>query len=173
MIHDTGGTVKRRDFVKLVFGSLAPFVVPVKSEASVSASPPFVSLCNIAIAHEYGAIVQYINHSGLIADRKIKEILQENMLDEILHARRLTEILVKEGATPTISVWPPQTGKELKVLLEEDIEGENAAIKLYTQILDTPESKKYRDEIYSFLKREEVHRSRLVGIMGAIKKSKT
>ena len=165
--------MKRRDFVKLIFGSLASFVVPVKSEASVSAAPPFVSLCNIAIAHEYGAIVQYVNHSGLITDKKIKEILEGNMFDEILHARRLTEILVKEGATPTISIWPPQTGKELKVLIEEDIEGENAAIKLYTQILDLPESKRYRDEIYSFLKREEVHRSRLVGIMSAIKKSKT
>jgi len=168
-----GGAVKRRDFLKLVFGSLAPFVVPVRVNASIPANPPFVSLCNIAIAHEYGAIVQYINHSGLILDEKIRKTLEENMYDEIVHARRLTEILVKEGATPTVSIWPPQTGRELKRLIEEDIEGENAAIKLYTQILDLQESKKYRDEIYSFLKREELHRSRLVGIMGAIKANKS
>ena len=164
--------MKRRNFLKLVFGSLASFVVPLETKANVI-DPPFVSLCNIAIAHEYGAIVQYINHSGLIADRGIREVLEENMADEIFHARRLTEILVKEGAKPTISIWPPQTGRNLKTLIEEDIAGENAAIKLYSQILDLLESKKYRNDIYSFLKREETHRSRLVGIMGAIKKSKT
>lgn len=94
------------------------------------------------------------------------------MRDEVVHARRITEILVKEGATPSLSIWPPQTGKSLKRLIEEDIEGENAAIKLYTQILDLPESKRYRDEIYSFLKREELHRSRLVEILSAFKNGK-
>lgn len=165
--------MKRRGFLKLIFGSLAPFVVPVNAKASIQGDPPFVFLCNIAIAHEYGAIVQYINHSGLISDEKIKKTLEGNMYDEIVHARRLTEILVKEGANPTVSLWPPQTGKEIKKLIEEDIEGENAAIKLYTQILDLQESKRYRDEIYSFLKREELHRSRLVGLMDAIKADKS
>ena len=166
--------MKRRDFVKLVFGALSPFVVQLKPKEAYSRfSQPFISLCNLAISHEYGAIVQYINHSGLIADSNIKKILEKNMQDEIVHARKLTEILVKEGASPTVAIWPPQTGKGLKKLIEEDIEGENAAIKLYSQILDLPESKKYRDVIYSFLKREEVHRSRLVEIMSAVRKSKT
>ncbi len=165
--------MKRRDFVKLIFGSLSSFVIPVESLSSTEIAPPFPSLCNIAIAHEYGAIVQYINHSGLIADKRIKSILEKNMQDEIVHARRLTEILVKEGATPTISLWPPQTGKSIERLIREDITGENAAIKLYGQILDLPESKKYRDDIYSFLKREETHRSRLIGIINELKKAKT
>ncbi len=164
--------LKRRNFLKLVFGSLVPFVVPVFSKPAQAATPAFVSLCNIAIAHEYGAIVQYINHSGLITDKRVKEVLDRNMRDEIIHARRLTEILVKEGATPTIAVWPPQTGKGIKKLIEEDIEGENAAIKLYSQILELSEAKRYKDDIYSFLKREETHRSRLVGILGAIKNGK-
>ena len=166
--------MKRRDFIKIIFGALSPFVVQLKPEkAYAEFGHPFVSLCNLAIAHEYGAIVQYINHSGLISNSKIKETLEENMQDEIVHARRLTEILVKEGAFPTVSIWPPQTGKGMKKLIEEDIEGENAAIKLYSQILDLPESKKYRDDIYSFLKREEIHRSRLVEILSAVKKDTT
>ena len=165
--------MKRRNFVKLIFGSLSSFVVPVESIGSTKVAPSFTSLCNIAIAHEYGAIVQYINHSGLITDKRIKGILEKNMQDEIIHARRLTEILVKEGATPTISLWPPQTGKTVEQLINEDIAGENAAIRLYSRILDLPESKKYRDDIYSFLKREGTHRSRLVGIMNELKKAET
>ena len=162
----------RRDILKLMFGSLAGFVVPVKSLATPDCSSVFVDLCNLAVSHEYGAIVQYINHSGLIADRKITSVLLKNMQDEVFHARRTTEILIKEGATPTVAMWPPQTGKSVKTLLEEDISGEVAAIRLYQKILDLPESKKYRDDFSSFLEREKLHRSRLVELLNVVYKSR-
>jgi rubrerythrin len=158
--------MKRRDMLKLIFGSLTSFIVPVSSRAgTVSSGSKFVVLCNLAISHEYGAICQYIDHSGIIKDENVRKILESNMYDEIVHARGITEILVKEGATPTVAVWPVQTGKELKKLLEEDVEGENQAIRLYSSILELPESKKYRDQIYSYLKREELHRARLVRLL--------
>ncbi len=160
----------RRDILKLLFGSLASSVVPVKSLSAVNQkSDLFVNMCNIAISHEYGAIVQYINHAGHIDNKKVQTVLLSNMHDEVYHARMITKFLVKEGATPTVSVWPPQTGKTLQQLLEEDINGETAAIKLYQKILDLPESKRYRDSFYNFLKREEVHRSRLTELLNAIK----
>jgi bacterioferritin len=155
-----------------MFGSLAGFVVPAKSLATPDCSSIFVDLCNLAISHEYGAIVQYTNHSGLIANKKITAVLVKNMQDEIFHARRITEILVKEGATPTVAMWPPQTGKSIKILLEEDINGEIAAIKLYQKILDLSESKKYRDDFLSFLEREKLHRSRLVELLNVVSKAR-
>ncbi len=162
--------MERRKFLKYIFGGLAPFVVPVKSLSAVKESNLFVSMCNIAISHEYGAIVQYINHAGYVEERnKVQSVLLSNLQDEIFHARKITSLLVKEGATPTVSIWPPQTGKTLQQLLEEDINGESAAIKLYQKILDMPESKRYRDLFYSFLKREELHRSRLTELLNAIK----
>jgi rubrerythrin len=164
--------MNRRDILKLLFGSLSSFVVPVYSEAEVVKGDKFVTFCNLAISHEYGAICQYINHSSIIQDESVKKILEMNMRDEIVHARSLTEILVKEGATPTVSVWPTQTGLQFEKLIEEDIDGENQAIKLYSMILDLKESSKWRDSIYSFLKREELHRSRLVGILNAKKTNK-
>ncbi len=158
----------RREVLKLLFGSLASFVVPVKTPAEeLPGTNSFVSLCNLAISHEYGAITQYINHAGIISDKKVKEVLWANMRDEIYHARRITEILVKEGATPTVATWPPQTGRSLKQLLEEDISGEEAAIKLYRQILDLKESSKYKDDFKQFLDREIVHRSRLSELVNA------
>ncbi len=163
--------MKRREILKFIFGSLASFVVPLSSSAkTVSQGSKFVVLCNLAISHEYGAICQYINHSGIVDDEKVRKVLESNMYDEIVHARGITEILVKEGATPTVAVWPVQTGKSLKKLLEEDVEGENQAIKLYSSILDLPESSKYRDQIYAYLKREELHRLRLVRILNGKKK---
>ncbi len=165
-------TMHRRDVLKLMFGSLACFVVPVKSLANPRSGSVFVDLCNLAISHEYGAIVQYINHSGLITDRKVVNVLVKNMQDEIFHAQKITEILVREGATPTVAMWPPQTGKSVKTLFEEDISGEIAAIKLYQKILDLPESKKYRDYFSSFLEREKLHRSRLMELLNVISKSR-
>ncbi|RUM42996.1 MAG: hypothetical protein DSY34_00860 [Desulfurobacterium sp.] len=162
----------RREILKLMFGSLAGFVVPAKSSATPRGGSIFVDLCNLAISHEYGAIVQYINHSGLITDKKITDVLKKNLQDEIFHARRITEILVKEGATPTVAMWPPQTGKSVRALLEEDINGEIAAIKLYQKILDLPESKKYRDDFLSFLEREKLHRSQLMELLDAVSKSR-
>ena len=129
-------------------------------------------MCNLAISHEYGAIVQYTNHSGLIANKKITDVLKRNLQDEIFHARKITEILVKEGATPTVAMWPPQTGKSVRTLLEEDINGEIAAIKLYQKILDLPESKKYRDHFSSFLEREKLHRFRLMELLDVVSKSR-
>ena len=158
--------MKRRDILKIMLGSLAQFVVPVKADAQLLFSQnSFVDLCNLAISHEYGAIVQYINHAGLIKEEKVKKVLLANMQDEIYHARRITEILIKEGATPTVTIWPPQTGKKLKILLEEDISGEEAAIRLYQKILDLKESAKYRKDFNFFLNREIVHRGRLVRLI--------
>ncbi|SMP15788.1 bacterioferritin [Desulfurobacterium pacificum] len=161
--------MKRREILKILFGSLTSFVIPVKAPAEqIFNTTTFINLCNLAISHEYGAIIQYINHAGLINQKKIKNVLLSNMRDEIYHARRITEILIKEGATPTVAMWPPQTGKNLKQLLEEDISGEEAAIRLYQQILDLKESSKYRDDFQFFLNREITHRSRLVELSNAI-----
>jgi bacterioferritin len=155
-----------------MFGSLAGFVVPAKSLAIPACGSVFVDLCNLAISHEYGAIVQYTNHSGLIANKKVTDVLEKNLQDEIFHARKITEILVKEGATPTVAMWPPQTGRSIRNLLEKDIDGENAAIKLYQKILDLPESKKYRNYFSSFLEREKLHRSRLMELLNVVSKSR-
>jgi len=163
---------KRREILKFMLGSLAGLVnlktLPSEAHSSISNESQFINLCNLAISHEYGAIIQYINHSGIIQKREIWSVLLENMNDEVVHARELTRILIKEGATPTVAAWPPQTGKRLIHLLKEDIAGENAAIELYQQILDLPESSSYRDVIYPFLKREMVHRERLQRLINAL-----
>jgi len=164
--------VKRRLLLKFMFGSLAGLVAirPSVSHSTLfmNNESQFVNLCNLAISHEYGAIVQYVNHSGLIEDKAIWSVLLENMNDEVVHARELTRILVREGATPTVAIWPPQSGKKVLKLLKEDIAGENAAIELYQKILDLPEAKNYRDRIYSFLKREKLHRERLQRLLDAL-----
>ena len=172
IIYEVDMDLKRRGILKLLLGSLTSFVAikPVSSEGSLFANSEseFTNLCNIAISHEYGAIVQYINHSGLVGDKSVEKLLVSNMKDEIVHARELTKLLVREGAKPTVAVWPPQTSEKLVELIREDIAGETSAIELYQKILDLPESKKYRNLIYSFLKREELHRERLKRLLDVI-----
>ena len=163
--------MKRRDVLKLLFGSLASFVVPVEAPAKeLNSGNVFVDLCNLAISHEYGAIVQYLNHAGIVGEGKVSDVLLSNLQDELYLARKLTEILVREGATPTVSVWSPQTGKGVMKLLQEDLNGERAAVRLYSKLLDLPESVRFRDLINSFKVKEEIHESRLVELINAYKK---
>ncbi len=150
----------RRKALKLLFGTLASQVL-IKPASAVKTGDAFINLCNLAISHEYGAIVQYINHSGVISDHKLDSVFMMNMKDEIVHARSITEFVLKEGGTPTVGIWPPQTGKDPVTLIKEDIAGETAAINLYQQILDMPESRKFRDAVYKFLRNEIEHRKRL------------
>jgi len=158
---------KRRFLLKVVFGTLSTFVLVKPSLAGVGSSE-FVNTANLIISREYGAIVQYINHSGLV-EEAVGETFLKNMEEEVIHARELTRILVKEGATPTLAVWPPRSGKRVEKLVKEDLENERALIELYQKLLLLPEAGKYKDLLNSFLQSELQHRERLVRLLGSLK----
>jgi len=101
---------------------------------------PKLELLDLALQHEYGAIVQYSNHAGIIStlesDRNssVKDRVEQIIVDEIHHAILISNILTRNDVRPTISVWPPQTAKKPVDMLQKDIMAEKGAIKLYEQI---------------------------------------
>ncbi len=101
---------------------------------------PKLELLDLALQHEYGAIVQYSNHAGTIAaltdkvDKTILEQFEQIIFDEVQHAVTLSKILMNNKVTPTISVWPPQTATNAVDMLQKDILSEEGAIQLYEQI---------------------------------------
>jgi len=158
---------KRRFLLKAVFGTLSSLLVVRPSLAGFGSSE-FVNLTNMIISREYGAIVQYVNHSGVIGDEALGEALLKNMEEEVTHAKELTRILVKEGATPTLAVWPPRSGREPLKLIREDLEMERALIELYQKLLSLSEAGKYKDLLSSFLQSELQHRERLLKLLNSL-----
>ena len=92
----------------------------------------------IALQHEHGAIIQYINHCGKLNAGNLKssaEKMQSIIDDEVAHAQALVHILSQTGIEPTLAVWPPKTDAEPATMLQQDIAAEQGAISLYQEIL--------------------------------------
>ncbi len=124
---------------------------------------PKLELLDLALQHEYGAIVQYSNHAGIISslakenDSEVKEQIEHVIFDEVQHAILLSNILTNNGVTPTISVWPPQTAEKPLDMIKKDIMAEHGAIKLYEQISSLDLTDSERDIIETIGNAEVAH----------------
>ncbi len=111
-----------------------------ESEKKIFPDPKF-ELLDLALQHEFGAVVQYGNHAGVIAALKrdpggsIRAVVKGIIGEEVNHAILLTNILKKHNIDPTVAVWPPQTAVTAGEMIQKDIAAESNAIKLYQQIL--------------------------------------
>ncbi|MEJ2157321.1 MAG: ferritin-like domain-containing protein [Desulfobacteraceae bacterium] len=110
-------------------------------EKKIFPDPKF-ELLDLALQHEFGAIVQYGNHAGVIAavnrdpGGAIGESFKKIISDEVEHSVHLSDILKKNGIDPTVAVWPPQTAATLLEMVQKDLAAESGAIVLYQQILE-------------------------------------
>ncbi len=118
---------------------------------------PKIEKLNLAIEHEFGAIVQYINHAGITENKHFYKVIPQIIFQEVQHAILISNIIRQFGYLPTLSVWPPQTGKNFKENLIKDIEAEKNAIKLYEEILKLGLTRKNKEIIEKILKTEEGH----------------
>ena len=96
----------------------------------------FLELLNKDLAWEYTAMVQYIQHSGVMTGAQYMSIKKEIILhaqEELNHATIIAGQLNFLGAFPTVDMYKPQTSTDNVKMLEEDLEGELDAIKRYTE----------------------------------------
>jgi rubrerythrin len=111
------------------------------TEKRIFPDPKF-ELLDIALQHEYGAVVQYSNHAGVIKSLNsdpsgtITKTMEEIICHEVSHAIHLSDILKKNGIEPTVAVWPPQTAATPVEMAQQDLAAEKGAIALYQQILE-------------------------------------
>jgi rubrerythrin len=105
-------------------------------------SDPKFELLDLALQHEFGVIVQYSNHAGVITALNsdpggaIAETFGQIICDEVDHSIHLSDILKKNGIEPTVAVWPPQTAATLEEMVQKDLAAESGATALYQQILE-------------------------------------
>jgi rubrerythrin len=175
--------LNRRTFLSV---SSSLFALPVLAQLSGcseeqqprSSSKSFVEpkfeLLDIALQHEFGAVVQYGNHAGLAAasgkdtSGSIGRIIREIIAQEVHHAIYLTEILKKNGFEPTVAVWPPQTAATPEKMMEKDIAAEKGAITLYQQILEQDFDDQTKKNMEEFLQAEMVHQQMFARILSEL-----
>ncbi len=87
-------------------------------------------------ADELAAIIQYMKHhyeaEGLESP-EIIDIFKSTAIDEMGHAEKLGERIVYLGGEPTKQPSPIKTGGDLKKMVKDDLDNENAAIKQYRE----------------------------------------
>ncbi len=131
-------------------------------------------LLDLALQHEYGAVVQYGNHAGIIAalnkdsEGSIGEAIKEIVCQEMHHAIFLTDIIKKGNVEPTVAVWPPQTAVAADQMIQKDIDAETGAIKLYQQILTLDFDDKIKTDIDQIIQAEEAHHQMFVDILSEL-----
>lgn len=110
-------------------------------EKKIFPDPKF-ELLDLALQHEFGAIVQYSNHAGVITavncdpGGTLAKTFEKIICHEVYHSIHLSDILKKNGIEPTVAVWPPQTAATPMEMVEKDLAAESGAIALYQQILE-------------------------------------
>ena len=95
-----------------------------------------IELLNMDLGLEYSACVQYTQHQGVLKGAMYQNIQKELIIhaqEELAHATTLVSQIDYLGGTPTVDVPAPKTSTDNVGMLEQDLEGENGAIKRYSE----------------------------------------
>ena len=94
-----------------------------------------LDLLNKDLSLEYAAAVQYIQHSSLVKGAEYQSIQKELIIhanEEIGHAIQLADQIAYLGGVPTVDVGDRHVSENSKKMLEQDLAGEQDAVKRYT-----------------------------------------
>ncbi|MFQ6054554.1 MAG: bacterioferritin [Methanosarcinales archaeon] len=104
-----------------------------------------IELLNSDLALEYTAAVQYVQHSGVMTGAEYGDIIKElkiHATEELQHALILADQIDYLGGTPTVEVPPAKTSSDPIEMLQQDLEGEEDAIRRYKNRIDQAENLK-------------------------------
>lgn len=132
----------------------------------------FIELLNKALEWEYAAAVQYVQHASVITGPEYDSIAAELVVhsnEEMAHAVTVSTMISDLGATPTIDVEKREISEDAKTMLEQDLAGEELAIKMYKELVGMAEElKEYglRRGLEDILMDEEEHRRDILSSLG-------
>ncbi|MHC4540782.1 MAG: ferritin-like domain-containing protein, partial [Planctomycetota bacterium] len=93
-----------------------------------------VELLNKDLELEYSAAIQYINHAAVMTGAAYGDIIKELKIhsnEEVQHAMILADQIDYLGGSPSVKVGPIHTSKGNDKMLEQDLDGEEDAIRRY------------------------------------------
>jgi bacterioferritin len=91
-------------------------------------------LLNKDLGLEYTAMVQYIQHQGVLKGAMYQSIAKELAIhaqEELQHAITLSAQIDYLGGVPTVVMPPAKVSADNVKMLQQDLEGENDAIARY------------------------------------------
>lgn len=101
--------------------------------------PRTVGWLQRALAHEFGAVQQYLAQSVLVrlwGDAALADALKREAHEELAHAERLMRRLIELGRAPAVgAVAPARLGRDVEALDAANRELERDAVHLYDQAL--------------------------------------
>ncbi len=104
-----------------------------------------IELLNDDLSWEYTALVQYVQHSGVITGAEYGDIVKEiriHATEEMQHAIVLVDQIDYLGGTPTTKVYPAKTSGDSVEMLQQDLDGEEDAIRRYKERIEQAEELK-------------------------------
>ncbi|MCA1979477.1 MAG: ferritin [Thiobacillus sp.] len=125
-----------------------------------------------ALTHEMSAVQQYLAQSVLArlwGDDRLAAELRHEAIEELGHAERLMESLIKLGVAPSAGNLPPsRLGRTADALLAADHQLEVDAVRLYQQALAHAE--RMRDgecaQLFASILREEMEHVNALATLG-------
>jgi bacterioferritin len=120
---------------------------------------------------EYAAAIQYVQHAALITGPEYESITKELIIhsqEEMQHAVSLSDQIAFLGGTPTVEVERREMSADSKVMLKQDLWGEDNAITRYKQRIAQAEAlKEYglRRVLEDILIMEEEHKRDLLTVL--------
>ena len=91
-----------------------------------------LELLNMDLELEYSAAIQYINHAAVMTGAAYGDIIKELKIhtnEEVAHAMILAGQIDYLGGSPSVGVGKIQTSKDNDQMLQQDLDGENDAIR--------------------------------------------
>lgn len=93
-----------------------------------------IAILQEGVTNELGAVIQYLWHHYLaegIFSPKIKDTFEEFSVEEMRHLEKISERIVALGGEPTTKLPPVKKGGDLKQMIQDDLDLELSAAKLY------------------------------------------
>jgi bacterioferritin len=93
-----------------------------------------IELLNKDLELEYSAAIQYINHAAVMTGAAYGDIIKELKIhanEEIQHAMALADQIDYLRGSPSVNVGEIHTSNDNDKMLEQDLDGEEDAIKRY------------------------------------------
>jgi bacterioferritin len=131
-----------------------------------------VELLNKDLELEYSAAIQYINHSAVMSGAEFGDLIKELKIhtnEEIQHAMILADQIDYFGGSPSVAVGPIRVSKNNKEMMQQDLDGEEDAIKRYKIRIDQAEQLKefaLSQQLRTILAMEQEHAMDLIQALG-------
>jgi bacterioferritin len=104
-----------------------------------------IDLLNMDLELEYSAAIQYINHAAVITGAAYGDIIKELKVhtnEEIQHAVILADQIDYLGGSPSVNVGEIHTSEDNDEMLNQDLDGEEDAIRRYKKRIEQAEQLK-------------------------------